>query len=216
MPRLFRIPATLIGAWAILMLAATNSLAAPAALVIDIVGAKNSSIEAFTEIEAGGTVDLGADGRLEFLDYNSCKNVVIIGGVVSFTARRFSLRGGKIIDETRGRCPKVISLSKEGRTGGVRLRSPPGAMRLSARPLFAFTGSNSGSATQMRITPKDAPAITLPIVGRQLRWPEGRDGLANGSYELEVLSGDGTVSKRVPFEVAGSARKGKMTIIRMN
>jgi hypothetical protein len=89
-------------------------------------------------------------------------------------------------------------------------------LRLAARPLITFTGPGGGLAVGVRIISKGSPTLTLPIVGRQLRWPEGRDGLSPGSHELEVLSKDGTVSKRPPFEVAGTGRKNKMTIIRMN
>jgi hypothetical protein len=120
------------------------------------------------------------------------------------------------MDETRGRCPKVVSLNKETRVGGVRLRSLPTVLRLAARPLITFTGPGGGLAVGVRIISKGSAPLTLPIVGRRLRWPEGRDGLAPGSHELEVLSRDGAVSRRIPFEVAGSGRKNKMTIIRMN
>ena len=194
----------------------STAVAAPVALIIDITGATGDEFAPFMEIEAGGRIELSAHGRLEFLDYNSCKTVVIKGGKISFTERRFLLSGGKIMNQTRGRCPKVVTLNKDARVGGVLVRSSPATLRVSGRPQFVFIGPNSAAAVQVRITSEGAPTLALPLADRQLQWPAGDDALAAGNYELEVLSKDGATSKRVPFEVSTKSRAGKITIIRMN
>ena len=153
---------------------------------------------------------MSAHGRLEFLYYNSCKTVVIKGGKISFTERRFLLSGGKIMNQTRGRCPKVLTLNKDARVGGVLVRSSPATLRVSGRPQFVFTGPNSAAAVQVRITSEGAPTLALLLADRQLEWPAGDDALAAGNYELEVLSKDSATSKRVPFEVSTKSRAGKI------
>jgi hypothetical protein len=216
MQKVFRIPIGLVGACTMLYLGLANALAAQVALVIDISDSVESAVQAFSEIEAGDMVDLGTHGRLEFLDYYSCKNVVIVGGRVSFTDRRFLLRGGKIIDESRGKCPKVVTLNKDARVGGVRLRSSSATLRLPARPWLAFTGRNRDFAVQVRILRKGSATLTLSLNGWQLQWPEDWDELSAGSYMLEILSKDGAKYRGLPFEVTSSGRRSKMTIIRIN
>ncbi len=214
MQQVFRIHAALAGACAVLVFGLANAFAEPVALVIDISGSVDSGIQAFSEIEAGATVDLDTDGRLEFIDYSRCKNVIIVGGIVSFSEQHF-ISDGKIIDETVGSCPKVVTLNKDARAAGVLVRTGSSTLRLSVRPWLIFTGSYGDVAVQVRIIREGSLTLTLPIKDRQIRWLY-RDDLLAGSYELEVLNKDGAKSRRLPFEVTTSGHKIRMTIIRMN
>lgn len=215
MQQLFGIYAALI-AWGLSGTALATPIPTPVALIVDISGVPGTAVEPFTEMDAGGKIDLGTKGRLEFLDYNSCKNVIIVGGRVSFTERRYMLRGGRVEAETRANCPRVVTLNKDARVGGILLRSSQTALRLSARPQFAFTGRNAAIAAQVRIIRQGAAGETYAIKNRQLRWPANSDGLSEGHYEMEVLSTDGYGSKRLRFEVTAARKTSKMTIIRLD
>ena len=190
-----------------------DAMAAPVALIIDISGAADNSVEPFTEVEAGTQIDLGKDGRLEFLDYNSCKNVIISGGRLAFTDKRYSLRGGKVMKEARGRCPKVMALDKNARVGGVRLRSSANSLRLNDKPSFAFTGHQ---VTRIRILSKGNEVLSVTLQEPQFQWPSRAEGLAHGSYVLEIQGKNGSPLKQVPFQVTKQGGKSPLTIVRLN
>lgn len=216
MQRFFRMNIVIAGVCAALLAAGGGAQAAPVALVLDIAGAGGSAIEAFSEIEPGSKIDLGSGGRLEFLDYNSCRNVTVTGGKITFTQRKYLLRGGKVAEGGRGRCPKVVTLSKDARVGGVLLRSNPPTLRLKARPRFAFTGPNSASVERVRVLREGTEVVAISLMQPLLNWPESAAPLPVGAYMLEVLSKGGVAAKRVPFEVTAKGGKSQLTIVRMN
>lgn len=189
-----------------------SASAAPVALIIDIVAAKDSAVEPFSEVEAGTQIDLGKEGRLEFLDYSSCKTIIVLGGVLSFTEQRFSLRGGKITKEARGRCPKVVALDKNARVGGVLLRSGGATLRLNDRPNFAFTG---GNVDRIRILADGTEVLSVQLQQPRFQWPSGAEGLAVGDYTIELQSKGGTTLKQLPFQVSKRGGKSPLTIIRL-
>ncbi len=217
MQRILRIHIVLAGICAAYIVASGGAFAAPVALVLDVAGVSGANvIEAFSEIEAGGKIDLGVDGRLEFLDYNSCKNVTVTGGRIIFTARKFLLRGGKVVESSRGRCPKVVTLNKDARVGGVLLRASPATLRLKARPRFAFTGAKGDTVARVRILQDESEILALPLTQRLLDWPEDKAPLSIGGYRLEILTKSGLAAKRLPFEVTAVGGNSPLTIIRMD
>ncbi len=195
---------------------AMTAAAKPVALVVDIVGDSEPRIEAFTELVAGAKIDLGKSTRIEFLDYNSCKNVTAVGGILHFTERRYTLRKGKVIDAKRARCPKVTVLKTDARLGGVLLRGAKSGLKVKARPHFVIAGDSRDKFNRLRVLKGEAEILSTEIKGYRFEWPEGAADLAPGQdYALEFLAAGQEGAKTLPFEVTTGRGAAAVTVIRL-
>ncbi len=201
----------------VLGLFAAPSLAAPVALVLEVEGGIEPSIEPFTELEANSSFRLADTTKLVFQHYGTCDTVTVVGGRVNFTERQFLVQRGKVVDVKRERCPQATTLGKDGRMGGVLMRGKRGGgMRMKPRPRLVFTGPGRDAFARLRILKDGAPVLEADLVGRNFNWPKEAAPLAPGpGYVLEVVPADGGEARSFKFQVKGRG-KGPLTVVRLN
>ena len=197
------------------VLAARAATATPVALVLEVSGGVDPAVEAFEEIAAGTSISLAAGTRLVFSHYPSCREVTVEGGSVHFTAQKFLLKAGRVVDEKRIHCPRTIALPKEGRIGGLTMRTP--VTKLEPTPRFLFLGRDAVAIERVRITHPSGSPFERSVDKRQFAWPLDAAPLSAGKdYVLELLAKDSNALRRFAFEVSTSARPASITIIRLD
>ena len=177
----------------------TSAVAEPVALVLDIVGEVTPPLEAFSEIQAGQSFNLGWR-PLDFLHYPTCQKVVVEGGKLSLSAENFRVSKGKVIDMSRAQCPQRVQLaSNEGGAGiaGVVLRSAAdGVLKVSQRPSFLLLGASAGQFSRLQVMQGKTSLFDAALDSKPLVWPEAQASLqADGEYSV-VLSGAGTLTRQ--------------------
>lgn len=196
-------------------LAARAVAATPVALVLDVRGGAEPPIDAFEELHAGASIALAAGTRLIFSHYPSCSEVTIEGGSVHFTAEKYLLKAGRVIEEKRIHCPRTIALPKEGRIGGLTMRKP--ATKLGPTPGFLFLGEDAIAIDRVRISRAGTSQFERSIDKRQFVWPPNQAPLSAGAeYVLELIAKDTNAVRSLAFEVSASARPASVTIIRLD
>lgn len=199
--------------------AATRVAAEPVALVLDIAGEVTPSLEAFSEIQAGTSFDLGVNGRVDFLHYPTCQKVVVEGGKLSLSAENFRVSKGKVIDMSRAECPQRVQLvSNEAGAGisGVVLRSAAdGALKVSQRPSFLLLGSSAHQFRRLQLMQGGNSLLDAALDNKPLVWPEGLGPLqADGEYSV-VLSGAGNLTRQIPLSVTTQNKQQAPAIIQL-
>ncbi len=196
-------------------LAAISQASTPVALVLEVTGGTEPPIDAFDEVSAGVSVDLAVGTRLTFSHYPSCSEVTIEGGSVHFTAQKFLLEKGRVVEEKRVRCPSTIELPKEGRVGGLTMRAP--AAKLAPTPRILFLGKEVDALKRVRITHDGTSRFERALTERHFVWPENEAPLEPGKgYVLELVASDSGAIRKLPFEVSTRSRPGSVTIIRLD
>ncbi len=200
-------------AWLALDLQA--SLAGPAALVLEIEGARQAEVEAFDELSTGMSLELGEGGRIVFQHYATCDEVTVIGGKLGFSERRYLVRNGKVVDVSRGRCPETVDLRKSLAIGGVLLRSGPGGPKLALKPVFVLTGDAWRAVGMLRVHHGGALVVEITPEGREVPWPEAADPLVAGrKYEIELVPrGEGEARRE---KVTAHRNAGPLMLLRLD
>jgi hypothetical protein len=197
----------------------TSAAAEPVALVLDIVGEVTPPLEAFSEIQAGQSFDLGVGGHMDFLHYPTCQKVVVEGGKLSLSAENFRVSKGKVIDLSRAECPQRVQLaSNEAGAGiaGVVLRSgADGVLKVSQRPSFLLMGASAGQFKRLQVMQGKTSLFDAALDSKPLVWPEALDPLqADGEYSV-MLSGDGTLTRQIPLAVSKQNKQQAPAIIQL-
>lgn len=197
----------------------TSAAAEPVALVLDIVGEVTPALEAFSEIQAGQSFDLGVGAHMDFLHYPTCQKVVVEGGKLSLSAENFRVSKGKVIDMSRAECPQRVQLaSNEGGAGiaGVVLRSAAdGVLKVSQRPSFLLMGASAGQFKRLQVMQGKTSLFDAALDSKPLTWPEALDPLqADGEYSV-MLSGDGTLTRQIPLAVSKQNKQQAPAIIQL-
>ncbi len=192
--------------------------AEPVALAIDLVGDTMPAIELFDELESGQKFTLAEDAKLEFLHYISCQTVIVQGGRLSFTRENFRIRGGKIVDVKRAKCPERVQLEAEGTAAGVTVRgSGDKKLKLRAAPSFVVVGRGASGLKRIKVYRGDKQVLESELGGRKFSWPEGSGPLdAGDDYRIELSNMDGSVTHS--FEAIVEAKRGKapLAIVRVD
>lgn len=188
------------------------------ALALAITGTTDPVYEPFSEFAAGQRVHLGTEAEMEFLHYPSCETVTVKGGDLTFSEQRYTVRGGKITDVKRTKCPKTVALDGDPQIGGVVLRSIPGpqVILLATRPAFVAVGVNRRGFRNVRIRQEGQIVFEGELVGRRFEWPSDRAPLdPDGNYTLELLSEEGRV---LAFAFRTEDRPGErpLTVVRLD
>ena len=197
-----RVPALL----AVLALpAAVLAQAAPAALVLEVQGATRPALRPYREVGTGTTVSLGADGRLVFLDYWTCRTFTVVGGSVAFPAGappRIEGSAGRA--EARGQCPRRVAAGGEG--AGVMLRSPAAVLTLPPTPWFVLIGERAHEFTSVRFLRRDREVLGARLERPHFRWPVDSPPLAAGEdHTLVLLPRSGGREVALPFRTGAAA-----------
>ncbi len=200
-------------------LAATSVVAEPVALVLDIVGEVSPPLEAFSEIEAGKSFDLGASGRMDFLHYPTCQKVLVEGGRLSLTAENFRVSKGKVIDMSHAECPQRVQLASAdagaGIAGVVLRGAADGALKVSQRPSFLLLGATASQFKQLQVMQGKNLLLSAALDNKPLAWPETLNPLqADGEYSV-VLSGAGNLTRDIPLIVTKQKKQIVPAIIQL-
>ena len=190
--RIRRFLAVLCGISAFAPLGAT---AAPVALALEVSGEITPPLQAFTEMEAGSSFEIGSGGRMQFLHYPTCQNVVVEGGRLTLTAENFRVSKGKIIEVSRADCPQrlvVASTEESPGVAGVVLRSASdGVLKVAQRPEFLLLGKTGTPFTRGRLMQDKTVLLDTGLENGRIKWPKSLPSLqTGGDYSLH-LAGDG-------------------------
>ena len=163
---------------------------APVALLLEIDVSAEADVDAFTEVVAGARLSLGAQGRVEFLHYATCENVIVEGGELTFSSRRYSVRKGKIMSTMRAECPEEAALNADTQIAGIVLRSGGGKRktRLATEPSFVLVGAKRGEVSLARLLRGATTLAEVSVTGMKVTWPSIATPLEAGSdYTLELV-----------------------------
>jgi len=187
------------------LLAGAGAAAEPVALALEISGEVTPPIEAFSEIEAGKSFDLGAESRLEFLHYPTCQRVLVQGGRLNLSAENFRVNKGKVIDISRADCPQRVKLAMSESSsgiGGVVLRGTDSKeLKVSRRPAFMVFGRELRRFTRLQVKQGPTTVLEADLPQKPLFWPENQPELAPGGDYTVQLSGPDGASHSIPLAV---------------
>ena len=206
---------TFLGLISALCASVGASQAKPAGLVLDIEGTITPEIQPFDEVTTETSLELAKDARIVFQHYATCDDVTVVGGRLGFSDRRYLVRGGKIVDVSRGRCPETVELGKSSAIGGVVLRSGLGGPKLALRPVFVLVGGPWREVAAIRVLGGGRVIAELKPAGREVRWPEEAEALTSGGkYEIELVRADG--GEAVRKKATARKNAGPLTLLRLD
>lgn len=162
------------------------------ALVLEVAGSTTPAISPFGELRAGTRIALGADTRLRFVHYKSCRLTRVRGGEVTFLPSGHLLRDGVTESDELRACPKRLGVgAKSGVAGGLVMRGAgPGAIELPPQPALMIAGARAARFARVQI---EGSGRTSPLQ-RGAAAPVWRyDGplLPSGAYRLVAFAADG-------------------------
>ena len=200
-------------------LTGTTRAAGPVALILEMDGAMEPPVEAFSELLAGDTVRLSDAATLMFLHYPSCAEVTVRGGRLVLSDQRYTLQGGKIVAVDRARCPKTVVLSENRQVGGVLIRSGGASIKLAPRPEFVVVGPQLADIAKVRIRDGDRVLAERALKGAVFEWPDDAPELApkggETGYVAEMLDAAGQVLQSLEFAVKASGGRPQVTVVRL-
>ncbi|MEP3275421.1 MAG: hypothetical protein ABJN26_29490 [Stappiaceae bacterium] len=94
-----------VAATALVLSLAGQARSAPVAMAMDVQG--QTEVVPFTEFESGTSIKLGPADFIDVLDYVSCEEKRIMGGVVLMTEQGVNSEGGTAIVLGPGNCPQL-------------------------------------------------------------------------------------------------------------
>jgi hypothetical protein len=173
----------------------------PVALVLDVTGDTDPPIDPYTEVASGTELVLGDTTRLEFLHYNSCEDVTVQGGRLSFSESRFQHSKGDILELKRQECPTTVAMTKDAPIGGILLRgNNTGVMLvLGERPGFVIVGQGKNRYEAVTILREGNKVFEGKLDGARFRLPPEIDPLEAGNTYQLVLSGPKTEPTEIEF-----------------
>ena len=191
------------------------SQAKPAGLVLEFEGTSTPEIQPFDEVTTDMALELAKDTRIVFQHYATCDEVTVVGGKLGFTEQRYLVRGGEVVDVSRGQCPETIELGKSSAIGGVVLRSGLGGAKLAPQPVFVLVGGPWREVLAVRVLRGDKVIAELKPTSREVPWPEDAAAMTSGGkYEIELLRAGGGEAARRKATVRKNA--GPLTLLRLD
>lgn len=114
-------------AWAglALLVVAAPAGAEDGAMILDVTGSMDPSVEAYTTLPMGTHIALADTAEIEFLDLKTCDLVRVGGGTLIIGDDAITHEGGTLIKREPSECPEAFNLGEESTTGGVVLRKMP-------------------------------------------------------------------------------------------
>lgn len=184
----------------------------PVALVLAKSGSITPEVSEFSEVAAGTVLTLGADARLTFDDYYSCRQVTVTGGRIEFKSKGYHTSADAKTSEVRVACKQEVVLKQSGEASTSLMRGPESfggrTARLGIRPTFILVGKRSLAFATARFTSNGSEVLAAPVTGPRFEWPAGAAALAEGGrYELALIpKSEGEPAETVHF-VATNAPK---------
>ena len=186
----------------------------PVALVLDVVGDSEPLIEPFGELQAGDAFELGAGTRVEFMHYPTCDEVVVEGGRLSLSEQRYTIGAGRVVEVRRGSCPEEVELGTDTDVGGVTLRGAGGELRVNPTPTFVFVGDGAGAIERVQLLLDGAVLREASVSDNRSDWSDEAP-LEKGTYSLVLFTTDAE-PREISIRVKGRARKGRLTLVRLD
>jgi len=202
--------ALVIAALAGLLALSGARAAEPVALVLETEG--GVSVEAFSEILEGQTVNLEPNATMTFTIYAACEEVSVRSGRVTFMRTNFRINAGRVLSRERTECPEV------GETGndisGVVLRGP-GVPAVCRRPNFVLTGPGAPDIDSYAISGPGFDGTPWAVGQRTLKLPDGWILQSGGAYQVSLFA-NSAVRSEIKLKGNGRAcRQKDMTILRV-
>lgn len=214
--KMWRFLAILFGG---LAFAPIGAMAAPVALVLEVTGEITPPVQAFGEMEAGSSFEIGAGGRIQFLHYPTCQNVVVEGGKLNLTSENFRVSKGRIIEVSRADCPqRLVAASTDASPGvaGVVLRGAnDSVLKVSQRPEFLLLGKACSQFARLRLTQGETVLLDMGLETGLIKWPENLASLQTGREYSLHLTGTG-VTRIIKLAVGGQTSQKIPAIIQLD
>lgn len=185
--------------------------AEPVALVIETEG--GVSVEAFSEILEGQTVELASGATMRFTIYAACEEVNVRSGRVTFMRSNFRINAGRVLSRERTECPEVAE-SGAGAAGGVILRGG-GTTIVCRRPGFVLTGPGAAQVDAFAIQGAGFSGAHHKASSRTLTLPDGESFMSRQAYKFQLFS-QGTLKSEMELKGNGRpCRETDLTILRV-
>lgn len=188
---------------------------APVALITEVSGVDDPRFTAYSEILPGTTIELGAAGRMTFVQYRNCQEMTATGGTITILAEGFSMANSVVTGSKQG-CPQLVRLtSSTAMTGGLVLRGTPHVLQLPTHPSVAVAGAKASQYTSVAFVAEGASAIEEKLIDGRASLPAADKGLtAGGSYQL-VLKGQGVPDFTLPAQIS-DAVTGPLAVLKID
>ncbi|MEL6792599.1 MAG: hypothetical protein AAFU55_10695 [Pseudomonadota bacterium] len=180
--------------------AGTASAGEKAALVIDIVGASTPVVDPFSELEAGDTVDLGADSELIVMHYATCEEIHIASGGVTVGRDAVTIDpDAEVIARDKVSCPASVAFREDANAAGAVVLRSAGDAVIAPRPVFVAPG-----ADRVEVLLGDRLIASAPVSRGRALWPaEAPDLMVGETYALRMTGPGG--DKAAAATVRGDA-----------
>jgi hypothetical protein len=188
---------------------------APVALITEISGVTDPRFGAFSEILPDTTIELGATGKMSFVQYRDCQELTATGGTITLLAQGFKM-SNSVVTGNKQECPKLVRLtSSTSITGGLVLRGTPQILELPTHPSVAIAGAKAAQYTSVAFEPASGPAIEEKLVDGRASLPAADKGLVTGGAYQLVLKGQGVPDFKLPVQVSDAAT-GPLAVLRID
>jgi len=159
------------------------------ALVLEVDGGSTPTVQPYTEVPAGTTIELAPGAKLVLLHYRTCRALGVTGGKVTVGEEGLVATGGSRTLDARRQCPRTVRLRTGGEAAGTVLRSAPvAAATLPARPAFVVVGARAGEYGAVRILRAGQIVREAPLDAPRFQWPADAAPLVAGTqYELRLI-----------------------------
>lgn len=183
-----------------------------AALIVDTTGAQ-SAPAAYTEVQPGTTIALGASGTLKFVHYQTCKEIEVAGGTVTVNAGDFKLEGGKVVSEAAQPCPQQVKMAQTTAVaGGLVMRGVMKMTEVSDRPSLVIVGANAASISSVAFLEDSKKIAGLPVSQNRVIWASATTALKPGANYKLVLEANGKSQMEMPIRVVNSTKAGVVVV----
>ena len=172
---------------AALSLVSASALAASSAALITSINGATGAPSAFTEIQPGTTIKLGATGQIKFVHYQKCNEVSITGGNLTVNMGNYKLNGGKVTSETAQPCPQQVRMAQSTVVaGGLMMRGVSKSVEISDRPSLVIVGSNASNISMVGVYDNDKLVAELPVTNNQVVWDSSKGLTPGANYRLSL------------------------------
>jgi hypothetical protein len=162
-----------------------------------IIEASNIDLKPYSEIAADSTINLGAEGTLKFIHYQSCREVTAIGGQVSITSLDYE--GPGIVSEVSQVCPhRVGNPSNTAVSAGIVMRGTSSIPKVGPQSTIVIIGSSAASFSDARFVAEDKSTFDSVIKKQIVALPSGLR--SEMKYKIQLIK-DGNTQIDFQFEI---------------
>lgn len=163
----------------------------PSVVIFDVQGDVSPAIEAFDELPAGVTLDLGAGAIVQLGHYASCAEVTVTGGTIAIEAERVMFDGNQSVTQDGETCVSNVTLAAADIVSAsiVTRSSESAGPTIAPRPSVAVGGPDGGGYTMLTILMGSEKVMSAPIVNRRAVVPADAAPLEPGQKVTLIING---------------------------